>query len=65
MYFWLGGGGGGEGSVPCCAFHIISLPCIIEIFFLVTLGYDWISLPAGSLVIASEASCKRTCVALA
>ena len=37
MYFWLGGGG------FCCVFDIISLPCIAETMFLVTLGHAWIN----------------------
>jgi len=51
MYFWLGGGG------LCCVLDIISLPCIAEIMLLVMLGYAWISLRAGSPIMASEACC--------
>ena len=59
MYFWLGGGG------LCCVFDIISLSCITRIMSLVLLGHAWISLRAGSPIMASEASCERTRVALA
>ena len=59
MYFWLGGGG------LCCVLDIISLPCITGIMSLVTLGHAWISLRADSPIMASEASCERTRVALA
>ena len=59
MYFWSGGGG------FCCVFDIISLPCIAETMFLVTLGYAGISPRAGSPIMASEARCERTRVALA
>ena len=59
MYFWLGGGG------LCCVLDIISLPCITGIMSLITLGHDWISLRAGSPIMASEARCEITHVALA